>query len=492
MGENPICPVEQFKDAFAEVFSTQALVQVSAVRTFAQPDVALSEIRAVVPSRQLARENATLWQETLQPKVVRVFTQAKAFSNIVGGGLTEQDVEELIADINTPAGKETFLEVVRLLHGEADKAAARAVETASDLDSFGTALESDLKNLHTTIAEADTKYSASDGRVEQAVTELRSLAATATEASVGLIASWAGFLADGSGLDGTAAVHVQLASVLAGSDRVLTAVPVVTASAAPAQFGSQAKTRDELAQRHASTLTELYALQPQLAVLHGIASIYDSLGEGAATTGQALTAFDKAWNTVATNLQGLIDTSQGTVGAEAAFLIKNQLKTLVADAGVLKTVAEFYEKNAVLPVLPDEEVAQLLRLPRSWIGRPVDGSVFSEFVTSRSRLGSSLARSKRSPLSRAWPGQRRGRRHVRQAGSQARRSPFPRCLPWAASWPPCLPKTEVSRAGTAPAAQPDTTNLRLTPLRWAAVTHCHSDSWPSVGIPCGRCQARTT
>jgi hypothetical protein len=119
--ENPIIPVQKTIDGMSENLGHAATIQNYCQLVNAQIDINLPDISSLVPSQTAARVNAAYWLDTLNPLVIRVYTQVKQFCNFYSA-FTETELEGLVDDIgNTSGGTETFLAVINAFKGDTDK-----------------------------------------------------------------------------------------------------------------------------------------------------------------------------------------------------------------------------------------------------------------------------------------------------------------------------------------------------------------------------------
>ena len=380
--EHPIVPVEKTKTALSDNVGFAAAIQNYCTVVNMQPNVSLDGIQNIVPSQKLARENSTYWLNVLNPLVIKVYTQVKQFCNFYGS-LTPADIEQIVDNIDTRAGKEDFLQLINTFKGDADKNQTKILDLSGNLSDFNGDLGEDLRNFMSIKQEADAKYLGQDGQLHMLQQDMISLdsrinslnqviPALAAIAAVGIIAifiSVLGMLANAPG-----GIYMLIAGI--------------AATATGGGLVAQSVEEKKQAQRtYQETVIMFERLQTQCAALQILSDNFNSLGQSNLKAAAAVLAMVNAWHTIGNNFAGIAESVQGVVEEEMKLIIKLRLKSAIKDVQSLKKFAEDCERNGILPVVAEEDTGRILRLPRSWINQPIDGNVFRSFINTKKCLG---------------------------------------------------------------------------------------------------------
>lgn len=366
--DNSLVAFEDFADGLASVFAAQAVNQVLLQQIVSEPDHSIDGIPSIIPSQQVARQNAAYWMESLQPALATAFSRVKQFANLYAS-LGDADIEECLSNLDTPDGKVEFKELMFTFHDEASQRAQELGSTSSQLTDFATALSTDLTNLRG--IRDEVRASRDTTEIEKVRSQLNSLAEQMTETT-----KLAGQFPPPLGLT------ITLGAVAAGSTPVIEAGLRASASGPQAVLLQQAA---EAAAQHRDTFTLLAELDSPLAVLEWVVGTYDQFIGANEDAARALTGLINAWQTTSTHFSDLADLAAGTVDAETIALIRTHLTQARDTVTNLKAEIETYEQAITLTVTPGAEESRLLRLPTSWVDRPIDGGVFESFVTSNRR-----------------------------------------------------------------------------------------------------------
>ncbi|MFG2600682.1 HBL/NHE enterotoxin family protein [Streptomyces sp. NPDC048445] len=373
--ENALIPSD-FGKALAATFAADAAVQSCCTAILSQPDVHLDGIPELAPSQRSARESASHWLDSLHPQLLGVFTQVKEFTSFYGA-MSESDIEQLVADLNSPGGKAQFREVMLHFHQEAALAAESVGSTAAALNGFAQSLDEDLRPFRAIADEAHTLYGAADSKFYELFNVLSALSEAIRSTDVALVAETA--------LMGEPrpSFLIRLGWAVAGQDTLLRATLTTAGAPLQEQTSAQSKARQALAQEHDAVLGDLYALQSQAAALYVLDDSYRSLAESSLFAASELAPAIDAFTALRNNFAGLADLVQGLVDSTMVAELKVRLSAALQDAAALHAFAEERERNSRLPVMPDDDLARTLQLPSSWSGQQIPGDTFTTFVNTK-------------------------------------------------------------------------------------------------------------
>jgi len=380
--ENPIIPLEKTKTAMSDNVGFASVIQNYCTLVNTQPNVNLDGIQNIIPSQNLARENAAYWLDILNPLVIKVYTQVKQFCNFYGS-LTPTDIEQLVDNIDTVAGKEDFLQLINTFKGDADKNQKKIITLSGNLSNFNGNLGEDLRNFLTIKQEADAKYLGEDGKLNMLKQDMISLEkqisylnqvipAIAAMTALGILTILISGLAIITNAPG--AIYMLIAGI----------ATTITGGTLLDKYVKEKKSAQHTYQE---TVIEFEHLQTQCAALQILADNFGSLGESNLKAAAAVLAMVNAWQTIGNNFSGIAESIQGVVGEEMKLIIKLRLKSAIKDVQSLKNFAEDCERNGILPIVVEEKMGRILRLPSSWINQPIDGNVFRSFIHAKRQFG---------------------------------------------------------------------------------------------------------
>ena len=380
--EHPIIPVEKTKTALSDNVGFAAAIQNYCTLVNMQPNVSLDGIQNIVPSQKLARENSAYWLNVLNPLVIKVYTQVKQFCNFYGS-LTPADIEQIVDNIDTIAGKEDFLQLINTFKGDADKNQTKILDLSGNLSDFNGDLGEDLRNFMSIKQEADAKYLGQDGQLnmlQQDMIRLDSrinflnqvIPALAAMAALGIIMIFISVL----GIVNYAPGGIYM--LIAG---------IATTATGGGLLAQSVEEKKQAQHTYQETVIVFERLQTQCAALQILSDNFNSLGQSNLKAAAAVLAMVNAWHTIGNNFAGIAESIQGVVEEEMKLIIKLRLKSAIKDVQSLKKFAEDCERNGILPVVAEEDTGRILRLPRSWINQPIDGNVFRSFINTRKCLG---------------------------------------------------------------------------------------------------------
>lgn len=383
--EHPIIPVQATIDGMSENLGHAATIQNYCQLVNAQIDINLPDISSLVPSQTAARVNAGYWLDTLNPLVIRVYTQVKQFCNFYSA-FTEAEIEGLVDDIgNTSSGTEIFLAVINAFKGDTDKNRQSVNETAQKLVAFSGELSSDLRNFITIKEEADNKYMGNDGILAQLQHDMISL-----EDKIKLLNIAIGVLSAAVAVGILMiAIGVLLTPVTAGK---LAAAGIALVGGASAALKKLVDDRNGEQRTYRDKTAEFDRLEKHCAVLQKLANDFESLAESNEKAGIAIHQMVNSWQTMGEHFESISESVEAVgnlpLDPNLAILIKKRLIAALEDVKDLKKFAEDCERNGILPVIvEDAKLAHNLHLPNYWINQPVDGMVFKAFIDARRRSG---------------------------------------------------------------------------------------------------------
>ncbi len=380
--EHPIIPVEKTKTALSDNVGFAAAIQNYCTLVNMQPNVSLDGIQNIVPSQKLARENSAYWLNVLNPLVIKVYTQVKQFCNFYGS-LTPADIEQIVDNIDTIAGKEDFLQLINTFKGDADKNQTKILDLSGNLSDFNGDLGEDLRNFMSIKQEADAKYLGQDGQLnmlQQDMIRLDSrinflnqvIPALAAMAALGIIMIFISVL--GMLTNAPGGIYMLIAGI-------------ATTATGGGLLAQSVEEKKQAQHTYQETVIVFERLQTQCAALQILSDNFNSLGQSNLKAAAAVLAMVNAWHTIGNNFAGIAESIQGVVEEEMKLIIKLRLKSAIKDVQSLKNFAEDCERNGILPVVAEEDTGRILRLPRSWINQPIDGNVFRSFINTRKCLG---------------------------------------------------------------------------------------------------------
>lgn len=380
--EHPIIPVEETKTAMSDNVGYAAAIQNYCTLVNTQPDVSLDGIDNIIHSQNLARENSDYWLDDLNPLVIKVYTQVKQFCNFYGS-LTPADIEQIVDNINTVTGKKDFLELMNTFKGDANKNQTKIRDLSGNLSSFNKVLGNDLRNFMSIKQEADAKYLGENGKLNMLQQDMISL-----EKRINYLNQIIPALAAMTGL-GILMIFISALAILTNAPGgiIMLIAGIATTATGGGLLGQSVEEKKDKEHTYQETVVEFEHLQTQCTALQILSNNFTSLGKSNSEAAAAVLDMVKAWHTIGNNFEGIAESAQGVVEAEAKLVIKTKLNGTLKDVQSLKKFAEECERNGILPIKTEEKMGRILRLPRSWINQPIDGNVFRSFINSRRGLG---------------------------------------------------------------------------------------------------------
>ncbi|MER5891265.1 HBL/NHE enterotoxin family protein [Streptomyces sp. NPDC001941] len=375
----PLVP-SGFTDALAGTYATGATVQSYCATVLAQPDIHLKDVTDTAPAQRMVRGHAAYWLSTLNPAVRRSYARVKGFANLYGT-LSNADVDRLVGALGTPEGRAEFAEFVAALRQETERAAGEAAETSAGLDALARSLDADLSGFRSVAAEAHARYGAANTRILQLLDALPQFNDTLRDVDEELLAA-------GARMPDAAAPPFLLALAQAPTDGapLVRSTPTTTDGVLLTRLAAQVKAREDVDHEYAAQLAELHGLQPQSAALHLLDDTYRCLARAALSLAARLDATAQCWHALGDGLAGLVVVAEGGVDAGTEALFRTRLTEARAGIRELHAVADRYETADTLPVVCDETLTRLLRLPVGWASKAIDGEVFANFVAERRPL----------------------------------------------------------------------------------------------------------
>lgn len=380
--EHPIIPIEETKTAMSDNVGYAAAIQNYCTLVNTQPNVSLDGIQNILPSQELARENSAYWLDDLNPLVIKVYTQVKQFCNFYGS-LTPADIEQIVNNIGTVAGKEDFLQLMNAFKKDADKNQTKILDLSGNLRDFNGDLDADLRNFMSIKREADAKYLGQDGKLNSLQKDMISL-----ESRINYLNQVIPAFAAMTGL-GILMILISGLAILTNAPGaiIMLIAGIATTATGGGLLGQAVEQKKEAQHTYQETVIEFEHLQTQCAALQILSDNFSSLGASNLKAAAAVMAMVNAWHTIGNNFEGIAESAQGVVEEPVKLIIKTKLMGALKDVQSLKKFAEDCERNGILPIITEEEMGRTLRLPRSWINQPIDGNVFRAFVNSKRCLG---------------------------------------------------------------------------------------------------------
>jgi hypothetical protein len=383
--ENPLIPTQALIAGMSENLGHAATVQNYCQLVNAQIDIQLPDIASLASSQAAARANAGYWLDTLNPLIIRVYTQVKQFCNFYSA-FTEAELEALVDDIgNKSGGTKTFIAVMNAFKSDTDTNWRAVNDTAQKLVVFSGELSTDLRNFLAIKEEADNKYMGSDKLLAQLQSDMISL-----ERKVKLLNIAIGVLSAAAAV-GVLMVVIGTLFAPATAGKLATAdIALVGGAATPIKKLIDNRNKDQ--GQYRDKAAEFDSLEKHCAVLQKLANDFESLATSNELAGIAVQQMVGAWQTMGENFAGITESVEAIGGLpldkNLAILIKKRLTSALEDVGDLKKFAEDCERNGILPVsVEDTKLAHDLHLPNCWIKKPVDGQVFKAFIDAKRRSG---------------------------------------------------------------------------------------------------------
>jgi hypothetical protein len=381
---DPIIPVEKTKAVMSENVGYAGAIQNYCTVINAQPNIQLDEIPSIIPSQQLARENADYWMESLNPQIINTYTQVKQFCNYYAA-ITDEDIEELVNNINEQNGKDNFIRLMNDFKAQSDKNGELANSVSSQLYNFDGRLDNDLSNFETIKKDADTLYTNENGKIAELESDMVlyqgivdacnvGIAVYATITGIGVLTISIGtflLLTGGGTASGIFLIGGGLTSLITGS----------------IELDKLIHEQKEAQKKYQEIATELEHLQTECAVLQALSDNFTSLGQANREARSALQHMIIAWEMIGNNFAVLSNIAREVVDESTQILMKLKLKEALNDVQELKAFAETCELNGVLPVIPDAELIYRLRLPQSWLKQTIHGDVFRTYVAAKRKKG---------------------------------------------------------------------------------------------------------
>jgi Bacillus haemolytic enterotoxin (HBL) len=382
---DPIIPLKKTKAVMSENAGYAGAIQNYCTVINAQPEIQFEEIPSIIPSQQLARENADYWMESLNPQIINTYTQVKQFCNYYAA-ITDEDIELLVNNINSIPGKDDFIMLMNNFKIESDKNGELANSVSSQLYNFDGRLADDLSNFEDIKKQADDQYLGNDGKLQQLQDDMIHYSEL-----VGACNAWIVVYATLTGIGvltiGMGAFLLFTAGETPPVIFVLLISGIIITGTSSAELNTLVKQKEAAQKKYKEITIEFEQLQTQCAVLQALSDNFTSLGQANREARAAVQHMIVAWETIGDNFAVISNVAQEVVNQNTQTLIKLKLKEARKDVQELKAFAEKCELNGVLPVIPDAELIYRLRLPQSWLKQTIHGDAFRAYVAAKRKKG---------------------------------------------------------------------------------------------------------
>lgn len=353
------------KENLNSVHSNSSLVQTYIASCLTQKNINLDKIKSIKKTQEDTREHARYWLNDLVPKINATYTDVSGFCNL--SSAYWEDLIKIAAEIqkSNDENAQYFKVGISELKENIQTKETKTKQLIEKFSLFRTDLESDNRNFQTIIADADRIYAGSEGEIE---TTRKNIAAitTAIDKDIGIIAGGAvatvggiimiGVGAIGSVVTGGAAVKLIVAGVIAtGTGIAMVATASIDLENKKIEYSEQ--------------LQKMKQLEDEMAALENTKNQFTSLQDNNTNAHTAIENMRKAWITLNNNFQELED-SVNIINPERRFMLVSKLKAAQNNFDDLKQLAINAQSNGSLEVKVESELAESLRLAKTFYSFP--------------------------------------------------------------------------------------------------------------------------
>ncbi len=299
------------------------------------------------------------------PKINATYTDVSGFCNLSSSYW--EDLIKIAAEIqssNDDNANNFKLGISELKENILDKE-DKTQQLIEKLSLFRTDLESDNRNFQTIVANADKIYAGSEGEIAATRKNIDAIT-TAIDKDIGLIAGGAVAIVGGIVMIGVGAVG----SVVTGGAAVkLIVAGVLTTVTGVAMVSTASIDLENKQDEYGKALQKMKQLEDEMAALENTKNQFTSLKDNNTNAHAAVENMRKAWITINNNFQEL-ENSVNIINPERRFMLVNKLKAAQKNFDDLKQQAVNAQNNGSLEVKVHAELANSLRLAKTFYSFP--------------------------------------------------------------------------------------------------------------------------
>lgn len=359
--EDDVIATALVKENMSNVHTNSSLVQTYIAACLTQKNIKLDKIQSIEKTQYEAREHARYWLNNLVPKINATYTDVSGFCNLSTSYW--EDLIKLAAEIQS--SNDTKANDFRLCIGDLkENIQDKEEKTQQLIDKFSlfrTDLESDNRNFQMIVADADKIYAGSEGEIATTRKNIDAIT-TAIDKDIAIITGGAVGIVGGIVMIGVGAIGTVVTGgaatklIVAGVITTATGIAMVTA----ASIDLENKQRD-----YGIALQKIKELDDEMAALENTENQFTSLKNNNTNAHIAVENMRTAWITINNNFQEL-ENSVNIINPERRFMLVNKLKAAQKNFDDLRQQANNAQKNGSLEVKIDSELANALRLPKTF------------------------------------------------------------------------------------------------------------------------------
>lgn len=363
--EDDVIASALIKENISNVHTNSSLVQTYIACCLTQRNIKFDKIKSIEKTQQETREHARYWLNDLVPRINATYTDVSGFCNLSSSYW--EDLIKIAAEIqssNDANAKDFKLGISELKENIQDKEKKTQL-LIEKFSLFRSDLESDNRNFQTIVADADKIYAGSEGEIATTRKKIDAIT-TAINKDIGIISGGAVAIVGGIVMIGVGAVGsivtggTAVKLIVAGVITTVTGVAMVTAASIDLE-----NKQDE----YGKALEKMKQLEDEMAALENTKNQFTSLKDNNTNAHTAVENMRKAWITVNNNFQALED-SVSIINPERRFMLVNKLKAAQNNFADLKQHAVNAQNNGSLEVRVDSELANSLRLAKTFYSFP--------------------------------------------------------------------------------------------------------------------------